>query len=187
MGILTPFKAKPKDLAAAEARAAERDRAETETRACILENAQARKAALLADASVEHIEQLDAAARQLHIALEKLALVRPILLAEVDGLRDAARRKLRAELLEVHRKAVAPYVKAHRQTVTAWCGLHAAVAELRKAGFGRDADSLPVPPLHVVEMSGVAGTNGQILGNPNLDIFEDTAVRVHEQLAGGAK
>jgi hypothetical protein len=157
MGILTPFKAKPKDLAAAEARAAERDRAETETRACILENAQARKAALLADASVEHIEQLDAAARQLHIALEKLALVRPILLAEVDGLRDAA------------------------------CGLHAAVAELRKAGFGRDADSLPVPPLHVVEMSGVAGTNGQILGNPNLDIFEDTAVRVHEQLAGGAK
>ncbi len=186
MGILSAFKAKPKDIAAAEARAAERDRAETETRAAILENARMRNEALLADAPPEAIEAIDAAARNLHIALEKLALVRPVLLADLNNLRDAARRKLRNELLERHRAAVAPYVKAHRQTVAALGALHAARAALGAAGFQSDAASLPNPPPHVADGGVLIGT-GEVTEHPGLDQFEDAAVRAHEALAGAAK
>ena len=168
LGTLRGKKATPRTVADVEAALARLAVERTAAREAVTAAMREREALLLEDESDARIADLDATADRSRLTLERVEKLEPMILEELQGAREAAKREQWRRLFaEKYVPAVVTFAEAHRAALEALEALNVIRGEAQSAGFGSEA-AHAMPPV------------GNILTREILHYIEREADRAHD-------
>jgi hypothetical protein len=163
---------KPRGIGEVEAALARLREERSTAKEAVTAAMRSREDELLVDGSDKRIAALDAAADRHRLTLERCDKLEPMLLEELAGRRDEAKRRAWQAMRERYDVSARGFAVSFGETLSKWEALVALRGQAQTAGFASEAGALTVPPY--------------TLTRELLDAFEAALDRQRDQAGLGA-